>query len=149
VIRVFGPNTELVLTFFSRLPDLSPEEISKVTDAWRQTNSLDRASAWSQVHRVATDRERCWILAARSVARQVAMDTASSCGWTDWEFPEAASNAGAAIAAGGRIGSHYETLVSPLAAVMPWLASRNGEVPNAEDVPDSRRLPGDVLRKSA
>jgi hypothetical protein len=149
VIRIFGPNTELVLTFVSRLPDLSPEEISKVTDAWRQTNGLERASAWVQVHRVATARERCWILAARSVARQVAMDTASSCGWTDWEFSEAASNAGAAIVAGDRIGSHYETLISPLAAVMPWLASRNREVPNGEDVPGSRRLSGDVLRESA
>ena len=107
-----------------------------------------RASAWVQVHRVATDRERCWILAAGSVARQVALDTASSEGRTDWEFSEAASNAGAAIVVGDRIGSHYETLISPLAAIMPWLASRNGEVQNAADVPDSR-LSGDVLRESA
>jgi hypothetical protein len=149
MIRIFGPNTELVLTLVSRLPDLSPEEISKVTDAWRQTNGLERASAWVQVHRVATDRERCWILAARSVARQVALDTASSCGWTDWGFPEAASNAGAAIVAGDQIGSYYETLISPLAAVMPWLVSRDGEVPNRGDVPDSPRLSGGVLRESA
>jgi hypothetical protein len=149
VIRIFGPDTELVLAFLSRLSDLSPEDIGKVTDAWRQTNGLERASAWVQVHRVATDRERCWILAAGSVARQVALDTASSDGQTDWEFSEAASNAGAAIVAGDRIGSHYETLISPLAAVMPWLASGNGEVRRGGDVPDSRRLPGDVLRESA
>jgi hypothetical protein len=79
----------------------------------------------------------------------VALDTASSCGWTDWGFPEAASNAGAAIVAGDRIGSYYETLISPLGAVMPWLVSRDGEAPNRGDVPDSPRLSGGVLRESA
>lgn len=121
MIRIFGPNTQLVLALLARLPDVSPEEMGKVTDAWRQTNDLDRAQAWAQLHRVATERERCWIVAAASVARQVATDAASAYGWTDWEFSAASSDAGAAIVAGDRIGSQYETLISPLAAVMPWL----------------------------
>jgi hypothetical protein len=149
VIRIFGPNTELALAFLARLPDLSPEDIGQVTDAWRQTNGLDRAQAWVQVHRVATDRERCWIVAASSVARQVALDAASRYRWTDWAFSAASSDAGAAIVADDRIGSHYETLISPLAAVMPWLPPAHGEAQSAEDVPDSVRRSGDVLRQGA
>jgi hypothetical protein len=122
VKRIFGPNTQRVLAFLARLPDLSPEEIGKVTNAWWQTNNRDRAEAWAQVQRAAPERERYRIQAAASVARHAALDTASRHHWPDWAFWAAASDAGAAIAAGDRIGSHYETLISPLAAVMPWLS---------------------------
>ena len=149
MIRIFGPNTQRVLTFLARLPDLSPEDIVKVTEAWRQTNDLDRAQAWVQVHHAATEQERCWVLAASSVARQVALDAARGCRCTDWGFSAAASDAGAAIVAGDRIGCHYETLISPLAAVMPWLPLSHGEVQSGEGVPDSHRPSGDVLSQSA
>jgi hypothetical protein len=149
VIKIFGPNTEQVIAFLARLSDLSPEEIGTVTDTWRQTKDLNRAEAWVQVHRVMTDRERCWVMAAAAVARQVALDAASRCDWKDCAFPAAASNAGAAIVAGDRIGRHHETLISPLAAVMPWLPLAHGEVPSVENVPDSHRLSGSVLQQGA
>jgi hypothetical protein len=139
MIRIFGPNTQLVLAFLARIPDLSREDIGKVTNAWWQADGLDRAEAWAQVHRTVTERERCWILAAGWVARQTALDAADRYRWRDWAFWAAASDAGAAIAADDRIGSHYETLISPLTAVMPWLTPRHGQVQSGEGIPDSRR----------
>jgi hypothetical protein len=149
VIRIFGPNTQRVLAYLARLPDLSAEDIGKVTNAWWQTNVRDRAEAWVQVHRAATEQERYQILAAASVARQAAMDAASRYRWPDWAFWAAASDAGAAIAAGDLMGSHYETLISPLTAAMPWLAPGHGQLEGGEDIPAGRRLPGDVLRQGA
>jgi hypothetical protein len=149
VIGIFGPNTQRVLAFLARLPDLSPEEIGKVTNAWWQTNDRDRAEAWVAVHCAATERERYRILAAACVARQAALDAASRYHWPDWAFWAGASDAGAAIAAGDRIGSHYETLISPLATVMPWLTLGHGQVQSGEDIRDSRRRSGDVLRQGA
>ena len=147
VIRIFGPNTQLVLAFLARIPDLSREDIGKVTNAWWRADSRDRAEAWAQAHRAVTEREQCWIQAAASVARQTAMDAADTYHWPNWAFWAAASDAGGAIATGDRIGSHYETLISPLAAVMPWLTPRHGQ--SEEDIPDSRRPSGDVLRRGA
>jgi hypothetical protein len=149
VIKIFGPNTEQVLAFLARLSDLSAEEIGTVTDTWRQTKDLTRAEAWAQVHRVTTDRERCWVMAAAAVARQVALDAASRHHWTDCAFSAAASNAGAAIVAGDRIGRHHKTLISPLAVVMPWLPLAHGEAPSVENVPDDHRLSGSVLQPGA
>lgn len=145
----FGPNTQQVLAFLARLCELSPKDLGKVTNAWRDTNDRDRAEAWVAVHCAATERERYRILAAACVARQAALDAASRYHWPDWAFWAGASDAGAAIAAGDRIGSHYETLISPLATVMPWLTLGHGEVENGEDIRDSRRPSGDVLRQGA
>jgi hypothetical protein len=149
VITIFGPNTQPLLTFLARLSDLSAEDIGKVTDGWRQADARDRAVAWAEVYSAAPEREQCWILAAASVARQVALDVAGAYDWTDWGFWAAASDAGAAIVAGDLIGRHYDTLVSPLAAVMPWLPSAHGEVQSWEGVPVSHRPSGEELRQGA
>jgi hypothetical protein len=149
VTGTFGPNTQPVLAFLARLSDLSPKEIGEVTNAWRDTSDRDRADAWVQVHRAVTERERYQILAAASVARRAALFAASRHRWPDWVFSAAASDAAAAIAAGDRIGSHYDTLISPLAAVMPWLSPAQGEVQTGEDVLDSHRASGGFLRQGA
>src|SRR4051794_25351707 len=120
-MKVFGPRAERVLVSLAGLYDLSRTDISKVTDAWADTDGRDRATAWVRMHRDLTEEERLPVLTAASVARQSALEIAGRYGWHDWRFWAAASDAGAGIAAGDRIGSHYVTLVSPLAAVMPWL----------------------------
>jgi hypothetical protein len=148
-MRIFGPNTQLVLTFLAGLSDLSAEDIGKVTDAWWQTGARDRAVAWAEVHGAAPERQRGWILAAASVARNAALDAASKYDWSDWGFWAAASDAGAAIVAGDLIGRHYDTLISPLAAVMPWLPPAHREVQSGGGVPDSNWPSGEVLRQSA
>jgi hypothetical protein len=146
---IFGPNTQVVLAFLTRLPDLSAEDIGRVTNAWKQTESRDHAEAWVEVHRATTHGERYGILAAASVARQTALDMAGHGHEPEWEFRAAASDAAAALAAGQRIGSHYDTLISPLAAVMPWLPPTHEAAGNGEDVPDSDRPPGGLLRQDA
>jgi hypothetical protein len=146
-MRIFGPNTRLVLAFLARLPDLSPEDFGTAANAWWQTDGRDRAEAWAQVHRTATERERYRIQAVASVARQEALDTARRHGWPDWAFWAAASDAGAALAVGDRIGGHYETLISPLAAVMPWLPSGRGDAQGGERIPDSQQSGGVATAK--
>jgi hypothetical protein len=148
-IRIFGSNTKLVLAFLARLPDLSPEDFVTVANAWWQADSRDRAEAWAQVTRTPPDRERYRILAAASVARQEAMDAASRYRWPDSAFWAAAADAGAALAAGDRIGRHYETLIFPLAAVMPWLPQGHGEVESGEGIPDGQLPPGGLLQQGA
>ena len=150
MVRLFGPNTKLVLAFLARLSDLSPRDFATVTNAWRQTDGRDRAEAWAQLHRATQERERYRILAAASVARQGALDAASRYHWPDWEFWAAASDAAAAIAARDRIGRHYEVLISPLAAVMPWLLPGDGEVRSGAEAIAASHLPsGDVLQQGA
>jgi hypothetical protein len=149
VMRLFGPNTKLVLAFLARLSDLSPEDFATVANAWRQTDGRDRAEAWAQLHRATQERERYRILAAASVARQGALDTASSYHWSDWEFWAAASDAAAAIAARDRIGRHYQVLISPLAAIMPWLLPGDGEVQSGEAIAASHLPSDDVLQQGA
>ncbi|HEY2306421.1 MAG TPA: hypothetical protein VGI05_11130, partial [Streptosporangiaceae bacterium] len=116
-MRLFGPNTKLVLAYLARLSDLSPEDFARVANAWWEADGRDRADAWAQVHRAAPERERYQILAAASVARREALDAASRYHWPDWAFWAAAADAAAAIAARDWIGRHYQTLISPLAAV--------------------------------
>jgi hypothetical protein len=120
-LEIFGPVTERVLAFLAGLNELSPAEISKVTDAWRATDDRDRAEAWVRICRDLAEGERLLVLTAASVARQAALEVAGRRRWRDWRFWAAASDACAGIAAGDRIGRHQSTLVSPLAAVMPWL----------------------------
>ncbi|MFK4274244.1 hypothetical protein ACI2L5_56880, partial [Streptomyces milbemycinicus] len=58
----------------------------------------------------------------------------------DWAFWAAVWDAAAAVAVCDRIGSHYNVLVAPLAAVMPSLAHcRRDEL-------STRELPGAVLK---
>ena len=124
---IFGRNTRQVMTFLTELWLLSPEEINRVTRAWRAASDVERAEAWAQLHRASSWRERNSYLAAASVARRQAMDVASMLQRADWAFWAAAFDAAAAIAASERLGSHYDILISPLATVLPSL-SANGNV---------------------
>jgi hypothetical protein len=119
---IFGPNSRRVLQFLTHIEDLSPEEIDRVADLWKQTSSQTRAEGWAEVRRTTTDEERYRILVAASVARREALDAAQSHHRRDWAFWAAVWDAAAAVAVGDRIGSHYDVLVGPLAAVMPSLA---------------------------
>lgn len=134
-MRLFGPNTHLVLVFLAGLSDLSREDLAKVANAWRQTAGQDRAGAWARLHRAASVREGHQILAAAAVARREALDAADRRRWHDWSFWAAASDAAAAIAARDWIGRDYQTLISPLSVVMPWLPPVAGEVRSGKDAP--------------
>jgi hypothetical protein len=148
-MRIFGPNTQLVLAFLAGLSDLSREDLARVANAWRQTDSRDRAEAWAQLHRTASDRERHEILAAATVARWEALDAAVRRRWHDWSFWAAASDAAAAIAARDRIGRDYQTLISPLSAVMPWLPPAAGEARSGKDVAAGYLPSADALEQGA
>jgi hypothetical protein len=119
---IFGPHTQRVLKFLADLWLLSPDEISKVTQAWKEASDLERAEAWAQLHRDASDEDWDRILAAASVARRQAMDAAYLLQRTDWAFWAAAWDAAAAIAAEEGAGSHYNILTRPLRSVMPALS---------------------------
>lgn len=119
---VFGPNSRRVLQFLTHIEDLSPDEIDRVADVWKQTSSQTRAEGWAAVRRTTTDEERYRILVAASVARRAALDAAQSHHRRDWAFWAAVWDAAAAVAVCDRIGSHYDVLIGPLAAVMPSLA---------------------------
>jgi len=131
---IFGPQTERVLEFLADLWLLSPEEISKVTTAWKEASDLERAEAWAQLHRVVSGEELEKILAAASVARRQAMDAAYLLQRADWEFWAAAWDAAAALAAEERIGTSYYVLTRPLTTVMPSLS----EIPGGARVPTQR-----------
>jgi len=118
VNEVFGRHTWQVLDFLGRLRDLSPAEIDLVTSAWKQASDLDRAEAWARLHTITTESERREILAAASAARRAAMETTRTFRRPDWAFWAAAWDAAAAIAADDRLGSSYDTLTAPLAAVV-------------------------------
>ena len=123
----FGPNTGRVLEFIAELPELSPEQMNLVTSAWKQASSRARGEAWARLVRGTTRQERYPILAAASLARQVAIDAASRLDRPDWAFWAAAHEAAAAIAASDRIGCHFHTLTGPFATVMPSLARCLGQ----------------------
>ncbi len=95
-----------------------------MTRAWKHASPGDRAQAWAQLNRSTGEDERYRILAAASLARREALATARRLHRTDWAFWAAACDASAALAAGARIGRHYDTLVAPFATVMPALALR-------------------------
>src|SRR5258708_2427248 len=124
---IFGPHTQRVLKFLADLWLLSPNEISTVTQTWKDANDLERAEAWAQLHRDASAEDWDRILAAASVARRQAMDAAYLLERTDWAFWAAAWDAAAAIAAEESIGSYYNVLTGPLGSVMPSLSgARSG-----------------------
>jgi hypothetical protein len=123
---IFGQDGQRVLTLITGIADLTAEEVDQVTDAWKQACPLDRAKAWTRLVRTTTEQERYQILAAASLARREALATAHRLRRVDWAFWAAVSDAAAAVAAGTRIGRHYDTLTAPLAAVMPPLAACPG-----------------------
>src|SRR5258708_6439655 len=124
---VFGRRTRQVLDFLARLRDLSPAEIDLVTSAWKQASDLDRAEAWARLYTITTPGERQVILAAASAARRAAMETTRALRRPDWAFWAAAWDAAAAIAAADRIGSSYDPLTAPLAALVPSLTGGRTE----------------------
>jgi len=125
---IFGPHTEQVLALLSDLWRLSPQEINKVTRAWKEASDLNRAEALAQLNRAASREERYRILAAASVARRQAMDVAYMHHRTDWAFWAAAWDAAAAIAADDSSGSEYDILTAPLVTVLPSLSQARGAV---------------------
>ena len=94
-----------------------------MTVAWKQGSPDGRAQAWAHLSRDTSEDERYGILAAASLARREALETARRVQRADWAFWAAACDAGAAAAAGKRIGGHYDTLIAPFAGVLPILAA--------------------------
>ena len=117
----FGPNSQRVLALIACIPGLSPGQVDQVISAWKRGNPRARDRAWAQLNRITTEDERYRILAAAALARREALDTARRAHRMDWAFWAAACDAGAAMAAGARIGRHYDTLLAPFAAVVPAL----------------------------
>jgi hypothetical protein len=122
VTSMFGPNGQRVLALVTSIPGLSIGQVDQVTGAWKQGSPLARAEAWAELNSAKAEDERYWILAAASLARREALETARRMHRTDWAFWAAACDAGAAVAAGSRIGRHYDTLVAPFAEVMRLVA---------------------------
>jgi len=120
-MEIFGPHTARLLALLGNLDDLTRSEIGRVADAWREGDPQERASAWVRVHRALAEADRQPVLAAAAVARQEAQAVARRHGWPEWPFWAAAADAGAAVAAGDRIGECYAILVAPLASVLPSL----------------------------
>jgi hypothetical protein len=118
---IFGQNGQPVLALIVGIADLSAEDVDQVTDAWKQVRPFDRAAAWARLVQTTTEQERYQILAAASLARREALAAAHRLRRLDWAFWAAASDAAAAVAAGARLGRHYDTLTAPLVAVMPAL----------------------------
>ena len=137
---MFGPHGQRVLALITCIQGLSADQVDQVTSAWKRSSPDGRAQAWAQLNQSATEHGRYRILAAASLARREALAAARREALaaarrealaaarrtqrTDWAFWAAACDAGAAAAAGDRIGRHYDTLVAPLAQVMPALAHR-------------------------
>ena len=120
---IFGPNGQRVLALITGIPILSADQVDQVTGTWKQGSADDRASAWAQLNGTVTEEERYEILAAASLARREALQTARRMRRDDRAFWAAACDASAAVAAGDRIGRHYDVLVAPFAEVMPSLAA--------------------------
>jgi len=120
---IFGPNGQRVLALITGIPVLSADQVDQVTGAWKRGNPQDRASAWAQLNGATTEDERYEILAAASLARREALETSRRMRRDDRAFWAAACDASAAVAAGDRIGRHYDVLVAPFADIMPGLAA--------------------------
>lgn len=129
---VLGPNTRGVLHLMAQLDRLTPEQIDAVVARWKRQTSEERADAWAALRRVTTPDELAAAHTAAALAREYAMAVAARHGRNDWAFWAAAWDAGAAVAARGRLPEeHYRTLSSPLADALPWLAEA---VPDQLDV---------------
>ncbi|HEY6788334.1 MAG TPA: hypothetical protein VI365_13595 [Trebonia sp.] len=120
---MFGPNGQQVLMLIAAIPGLSADQVDQVTVAWKQGSPDSRARAWAHLSRATGEDERYGILAAASLARREALETARRVQRADWAFWAAACDAGAAAAAGKRIGGHYDALIAPFAGVVAILAA--------------------------
>lgn len=137
----FGPNSQRVLALIASIPGLSAGQVDQVISAWKRASPRSRAQAWVQLNRITTEDERYRILAAASLARREALDTARRTCRMDWAFWAAACDAAAAVAVGGRIGRHYRTLLAPFATAVPAL--------DRPPAPDSTAATADHQAKSA
>lgn len=124
MMSMFGPNGQRVLALIAAISGLSAAQVDQVTVAWRRSSADCRGRAWAKLNRVTDEDERYCILAAASLARREALETARRADRADWAFWAAACDAGAAVTVGERIGDHYDTLVAPFAAVISVLAHR-------------------------
>ena len=122
MMSMFGPNGQRVLALIACIPGLSADQVDQVTVAWKRGSPDGRARAWAHLSRATDEDERYGILAAASLARREALETARRVERADWTFWAAACDAGAAVAAGKRIGKYYDTLVAPFAGVVAMLA---------------------------
>ena len=147
---ISGPNGQRVLALISCISGLRAREVDQVTSAWNRANEYARARAWAQLNQAASEHERYRILAVSALARREAMETGRRMRRTDWAFWAAACDAGAAVAAGARIGRHYDTLIAPLAEVIPALARGPIQLPDGEaaSATDHQSEP-EILAKSA
>jgi hypothetical protein len=100
---------------------MSAEQVDEVASAWQQSSPHGRDRAWVHLTSICGEDERYGILAAASLARHEALTAARRVHRSDWAFWAAACDAAAAVAAGSRIGLHFETLVGPFAQVVPAL----------------------------
>ena len=146
---IFGPHTCRLVRLLADLSNLGFGDLGTVATAWWDADDRARAEAWVEVHCAVTDLERYRILAAASVARRAALEVAARYRRTNWGFWVAATEAGAALAAGDRIGSHYDTLVSALATAVPWIRREDVQVRQEADVWGARRTPDGVLPQGA
>jgi hypothetical protein len=149
MISIFGPNGQRVLALIAAIPGLSADQVDQVTRTWKQASPDGRARAWAELIRAVGEDERYRVLAAASLARSEALETARRMNRTDWTFWAAANDAGAAVAVGARIGDHYDTLVAPFAQIMPCLVDRAAPLPGraAQSAPD--QAPSGLPAKSA
>ena len=129
----FDADGQRVLALISCISSMSAGEADQVTGAWKRGSAAERARAWARLNRAATEAERYRILAASALARREALETARRLRRTDWAFWAAACDAGAGVAAGARIGRHYDTLVAPFAEVLPALAHSPAAPASAAD----------------
>jgi len=141
---MFGPNGQQVLVLIACIPGLSADQVDQVTVAWKQGSPDSRARAWAHLTRATSEDERYGILAAASLARREALETARRAQRADWAFWAAACDAGAAVAAGQRIGAHYDTLIAPFAGVLAVFSPDPAPAPLPPD-PDSLLAVGPVL----
>jgi hypothetical protein len=140
----FDSDGQRVLALISCISGMSAREVDQVTRAWKRGSSGDRARAWARLNRAATEAERYRILAASALARREALETARRLRRTDWAFWAAACDAGAGVAAGARIGRHYDTLVAPFAEIMPALAHSPAAPASAAATPADHQASPDV-----
>ena len=123
---MFGPNGQQVLALIASISGLSADQVDQVTNAWRRHSPHERNRAWAHLCRTTGEDERYEILAAASLARREALEIAARMNRADWAFWAAAYDAGAAVAAGERIGGPYDALITPFAGVVPFLSGGTG-----------------------
>jgi hypothetical protein len=132
MMSMFGPNGQRVLALIAAIPGLSADQVDQVTVAWKQGSPDGRGRAWANLNCMTDEDERYRILAAASLARREALETARRADRADWAFWAAACDAGLRSRSGS--GSAITTTRwSPLSrrwcpswpTVQPWRQRRH------------------------